>query len=104
MNGQRSDLLCAGKRPQNSVIISFTRLDETWKGGPLVKALEQCCNRLEAQPRAAPIQPRQRIEPMGLDRLDNLRIKRSLPSCGAKGAVAHMSTRTPGNLRDLGGI
>src|SRR6266446_2786699 len=50
------------------------------------------------------MQLRQRIEPVGFDRLNNLRIKRSLLSCGAKGAVAHMSTRAPCNLRNLGCI
>src|ERR1700730_14995051 len=104
MNGELCNFRFAREYLQSAVIVSLTRPNQSGNGRPLVEALQQCSNRFEAEPRVAPIQPRQRIKAVGLDRLDDLRIKRTLLRGGAKGSVAHVSTRAPGNLCDLGGI
>ena len=86
------------------MIVGLARLDKTGKRGPLVEALQQGRDRIEAQTRAAPIQPRKRIEPVRLYRLYNLWIKRPLLGGSAESTIAHMPTRAPRNLRDLGSV
>src|SRR6516162_5548242 len=86
------------------MVVGFASLDQTGGRRALVEALQQRPDRLETQPRVAPVQPCERIESVGFDRLDDLRLKRPLLGGGAKGAIAHMAPRTTCNLRDFGGI
>ena len=60
------------------VVVGVAHLDEARRRRPLVEALQQRADRVEAQPRVAPVEPGQRIEAVVLDRLDDLGIERPL--------------------------
>ena len=86
------------------MVISLAGLNQTGDRRALVKALQQCRDRLETQLRVAPVQACERIELMRLDRLDDLRIQRPLLGSGTERAIAHMTPRTTRYLSDLGSV
>src|SRR5215472_15774317 len=104
MYRQVDHFLIAGEYSQGAMVVGFAGLDQTGDRWALVKAFQQCPDRLETQPRVAPVQAGERIEAVRLDRLDDLRIQRPLLGGGAKGAIAHMAPRTTRDLRDFGSI
>ena len=103
MAGQFGDLAVAGQCLQRAVVIGLARLHQAGQRRPLVEAFQQGADRIEAQPGVAPVEPGQRIEAVGFDRLDDLGVERPLFGGGAKGAVAHMPPGAAGDLGDLGG-
>ena len=89
MARRRGDIGNLRKRGEGQMIIGLARRHETGQMRALVEALQETTERAVIEPRVAPIEPRQRIEAVILDRLDDLGIE---PFMGLSGLLLTSAT------------
>jgi hypothetical protein len=100
--GQRGEFGISDQRRQRAQVVGLARAREFRNLRAALQALEQRLGRAEIQLAAAPIQGRQGIEAVGLDRLDDLGREAAGLAGGAKAAVGHVAPGAPGDLGDFG--
>ena len=90
------------QRAQRQMIVGLARRYEAAdRCGPLIEALQQPPTERKSSRALRQIEPRQRIEAVVLDRLDDLGIEPAQLGGRAEGAVAHVAAGAAGDLRDL---
>ena len=99
---QHRDFGIARQQLQRPVVVGVAHLHQARRRRPLVEALQQRADRIEAQIAVAPGNPGQRLEAVLLDRRDDLRFEQALVGRRAERAVAHVPSGAPGDLADFG--
>ena len=91
----------AGQRREGTEVFRFARRREIARRGRQSETLDQRVDRIERQLRIAPEDEGQRIERVGLDRLDQVGVEFAGVGGRAECAVLHVPARPPGDLPDL---